>query len=263
MTQNPRAAWGFPHLQPPPPLHPGKEKGEGEGEGGGEGDKPRRRSARRRTPPSPPSGGASPSLRTYTYTSAAARCSTTSPRPRRPATAPRPSPTSPVSDRRRLPVLPLAASVLPCPADEPSVAPAGPSYPILMQEPDAPPCFLQPPSPSRHCTVSRAQSTGTPLTAQPRRSPGVPGPARVHAHPSREAESCPCLVTLDRRLSPNLFTPHRRVAALDREVLASASSSPVNGKRPCPCPCPSEGALPRDACRAMILPCAVTTPARP
>jgi hypothetical protein len=101
------------------------------------------------------------------------------------------------------------------------------------------PCFLQLPSPSRRCTVSRAQSTGAPLRAQPHRGPRVPGRVPVRAHPSCEAKSCPCLAALDRRSSYHLAMPHRHVAALDRQVLVSASSSPANGKRPCLCPFPN------------------------
>jgi hypothetical protein len=85
----------------------------------------------------------------------------------------------------------------------------------------------------------------------------------VRGHPSREGESCSCLVALNRRSSSHLATSHRHVAALDCKVLASASSSPANGKRPCPCPCSSQAAPPCHTYRATVSSCVVTTPARP
>jgi hypothetical protein len=45
----------------------------------------------------------------------------------------------------------------------------------------------------RRRVVSRARDAGASRMARPRRGPGNPGPARVLAHPRREAEPCPSL----------------------------------------------------------------------
>jgi hypothetical protein len=141
-----------------------------------------------------------------------------------------------------LPVLPPTADELPD-IDEPSNrGPYNPqSYPFSCRSLKCRHVSCSRRRPLAAVTVSRARNTGAPRTAQPRRGPGVPRPARVHAHQAvgHKAEPCPCLTALDRRSSSHLATPHRRVAALDCHVLPSVSSSPANGKRLCLCPFPS------------------------
>jgi hypothetical protein len=99
----------------------------------------------------------------------------------------------PVRIATAIPLFPPYCQREPSAADEPTVASHRTTFPfrppchLFLQEPDAPPFSLLPPSPRHRRIVPRARDAGAPRTARPRRGPGKPGLARlnlaVHAHP--------------------------------------------------------------------------------